>query len=121
MVITIRERPSSDLFKASLNVVASRPVYGTTYNSVLLNYIDQQFEFDYIEYQALEYQENQFSSNLTSVVVYYIYLVLGLDFDTFSPFGGHNFLKRRSRLLILHKMRVIPDGVHLIMTETGTG
>ncbi len=99
MVLNIRERPSSDFFKASLNVVASRPIYGTTYNSVILNYIDQQFEFEYIEYQPLEYQENQFSSNLTSVVVYYIYLILGLDFDTFSPYGGTPYFEKAEQIV----------------------
>jgi hypothetical protein len=99
MVLNIRERPSPDLFKASLNVVASRPIYGTTYNSVLLNYIDQQFDFEYIEFQAMDYQDNQFTSNLTSVIAYYVYLILGLDFDTFSAFGGTPYYQKAEEIV----------------------
>ncbi len=94
MVINIKDRPSTDQFKASLNIVASRPVYGSTYNSVLLNYIDEQFEFEYVEFQSLDFQENQYTSNLSSVMAYYVYLILGLDFDSFSPFGGTAFFEK---------------------------
>jgi len=99
MVINIRERPSTDLFKASLNIIASRPVYGTSYNSILLNYIDQKFDFEYVEFQALDYQENQFTSNLTSVIAYYIYIILGLDFDTFSQFGGTPYFSKAEQIV----------------------
>jgi hypothetical protein len=99
MVINIRERPSTDIFKASLNVVASRPVYGSSYNSVILNYIDQKFDFEYVEFQAMDYQENQFTSNLTSVLAYYVYLILGLDFDTFSPFGGTPYYAKAEEIV----------------------
>lgn len=99
MVLNIRERPSTDLFKASLNVVASRPIYGSSYNSVILNYIDQKFDFEYIEFQALDYQDNQFTSNLTSVFAYYIYLILGLDFDTFSQFGGGPYYEKAQEIV----------------------
>jgi hypothetical protein len=94
MVVNIRERPSADLFKATLNIVASRPVYGSTYNSVILNYVDEQFDFEYVEFQAMDYQENQFTSNLTSVMAYYVYLILGLDFDTFSAYGGTPYYEK---------------------------
>jgi hypothetical protein len=99
MVLNIQDRPSTDQFKATLNVVASRPVYGTTYNSVILNYIDEQFDFEYVEFDALIYQENQFTSNLTSVISYYIYLIIGLDFDTFSQFGGTPYFQTAEQIV----------------------
>jgi hypothetical protein len=99
MVLNIRERPSTDIFKASLNVIASRPIYGSSYNSIILNYIDQKFDFEYVEFQALDYQENQFTSNLTSVIAYYIYLILGLDFDTFSQFGGAPYYAKAEEIV----------------------
>jgi hypothetical protein len=99
MVITIRERPSTDLFKATLNIVASRPIYGSTYNSVILNYIDEKFDFEYVEFQAMDYQDNQFTSNLTSVLAYYVYLILGLDFDTFSPLGGSPYFAKAEEIV----------------------
>lgn len=99
MVITIKERPSVDLFKANINIVASRPVYGTTYNSTLLNYIDKDFDFEYVEFQSLDFQENQFDSNLTSVIAYYLYVILGLDFDSFSEFGGTLFYEKAQQIV----------------------
>ncbi len=99
MVITIKERPSVDLFKANINIVASRPVYGTTYNSTLLNYIDKDFDFEYVEFQSLDFQENQFDSNLTSVIAYYLYFILGLDFDSFSEHGGTIFYEKAQQVV----------------------
>jgi hypothetical protein len=99
MVINIRERPSTDLFVASLNIVASRPVYGSSYNSVILNYVDDKFDFEYVEYQAMDYQDNQFTSNLTSVLAYYVYLIMGLDFDSFSPFGGAPYYAKAEEIV----------------------
>lgn len=99
MVITIKERPSVDQFKATINVVATRPVYGTSYNSTLLNYIDKDFEFEYVEFQSLIFQENQFDSNLTSVIAYYLYIILGIDFDTFSEFGGTPFFEKAQQIV----------------------
>lgn len=94
MVITIKSRPSTNQFTAHLNVVASRPIYGSTYNSTLLNYIDEDFNFEYIEFQPMEYQDNQYMSNLTSLIAYYVYIILGLDFDSFSEFGGTPFFQK---------------------------
>ncbi|OQX75466.1 MAG: hypothetical protein B6D61_10355 [Bacteroidetes bacterium 4484_249] len=94
MVISVRNRPSTDRFEATLNIVASRPVFNTAYNSSLLNYIDKDFNFEYVEYQPMEYQENSYSSNLTSVVAFYLYMILGLDFDSFSPNGGTPFYEK---------------------------
>lgn len=94
MVITITGRPSTDLFTARLNVVASRPIYGSTYNSPLINYVDEDFSFEYIEFQPMEYQDNQYLSNLTSLIAYYVYIILGLDFDSFSQYGGTPFFEK---------------------------
>ncbi|MFC1734282.1 DUF4835 family protein, partial [candidate division KSB1 bacterium] len=88
MAINITERSSNDEFKATINLQLRRPVYNSSYNSVLFNYIDRDFQFTYIESQTLDFVENSFTSNLTSVIAYYVYIFLGLDFDTFSPNGG---------------------------------
>ncbi|MDP3463908.1 MAG: DUF4835 family protein [Bacteroidales bacterium] len=91
MVLTVRERISSDEFKGTLNIVLRRPVFKSSYNSVLLNYIDDNIQFRYIENQPLDYNDNSFTSNLTSILAYYCYIFLGLDFDSFSPMGGEPF------------------------------
>lgn len=99
MVITIQSRPSTNQFTARLNVVASRPIYGSTYNSTLLNYVDDDFAFEYIENQPLDYQDNQYMSNLSSVLAYYIYIILGLDFDSYSLYGGTPFYTKAEQIV----------------------
>ena len=91
MVININSRPSTDQFVATLNLVASRPIYKTAYNSTLLNYADNDFQFEFVEFQPMDFQENTYTSNLVSVISYYLYMILALDFDSFSPEGGTQF------------------------------
>jgi len=98
-LINITERVSADQFKATLNIVASRPVYKTAYNSSLFNYIDKSLEFEYVEFQPLEFVENNHMSNLTSVIAYYLYIILGIDFDTFSLFGGDPFFAKAEAIV----------------------
>jgi len=98
-MITITERVSSDEFKGKLNLVIRRPIYKTNYNSVLINYVDNDFDFKYIEYQPLDYDENTFTSNLTSVLAYYINIVLGYDGDSYSLFGGTPYFEKAQSIL----------------------
>jgi hypothetical protein len=88
MMITITERISSDQFKAKVNVVLQRPVYKTSYNTNLLNLVDKDFDFKYVEFEPLDYNDDAYTSNLTSMVAYYLYIMLGLDADSFSKSGG---------------------------------
>ncbi len=93
ILITVKERVSSDEFKGTINLVLRRPVYKSSYNSVLLNYVDESFQFRYIESQPLDYIENSYSSSLTSTVAFYLYYFLGMDFDSFSLYGGDPFFR----------------------------
>ena len=93
MVITVTNR-SSNVFNANLNLVLRRPVYNTNYNSVLFNYVDKDFQFEYLEYQPLDYSDNSFTSNLTSVLAFYSYVFLGMEFDSFSLQGGTPFYEK---------------------------
>ncbi len=88
IMITITERVSSDQFKAKVNVVLQRPVYKTSYNTNLLNLVDKDFDFKYVEFEPLEYNDDVYTSNLTSMVAYYLYVMLGLDADSFANSGG---------------------------------
>jgi hypothetical protein len=99
MVINIQDRPSADRFIGTLNIVASRPVYKTAYNSTLLNYVDKDFDFEYVEFQPMDFQENAYTSNLTSVIAYYLYMILGLDFDSFSEFGGTQYFEKAEQIV----------------------
>jgi len=99
MVINIQQRPSVDRFEGTISVVASRPVYKTAYTTTLFNYVDKDFDFDYVEFQPMEFQENSYNSNLTSVVAYYLYIILGLDFDSFSEYGGTPFFQKAEQVV----------------------
>ena len=88
LIITSFESTS---FEGSLQVQASRPVYGSIYDSPIYNYNDRQFSFDYSEFQPLVFNINTFDSNLVSVLAYHVYTVIGLDADTFSLNGGQEY------------------------------
>ncbi len=101
MNITIKERPSDDSFKAEIVVLARRPVYNSSYVTALLNFRDTQLDFNYVEFEQLEYTENTLENNLTATLVFYIYLILGLDFDSFSPLGGSAFFQQAMQIVTL--------------------
>lgn len=84
----------SNRFEATIQLQSSRPVFNTSYESPVFNYKDDQFNFEYIEFQPLVFNENAFSSNLVGVVAYYAYIMLGLDADTFQLEGGNEDFER---------------------------
>lgn len=89
MILTIEEaRASSNTYSASLQIISSRPVYNTDYSSPVLNIKDEDVDFDYFQNTQYTFNPNQFSNNLISVLAYYAYMVIGTDYDTFSPEGG---------------------------------
>jgi hypothetical protein len=87
-IITLNEQQNESDFKGTLQVQAQRPVYGSIYSSPTINTIDNDFEFSYKENEILDFSENMHSSNLTSMLAYWVYIVLGIDYDTFSLNGG---------------------------------
>lgn len=99
VLITIDERPSSDEFHATLNLVLRRPILNTSYNSVLLNYVDKDFDFKYVEYEPLDYSDGTFASNLTSTMAYYAYMFLGFYFDSYSLYGGTQFYEKAQAIV----------------------
>ncbi len=94
MIITITEAISTDDFRAQINLVLERPIYGTDYKSVVINLVDSDVRFRYTPYQPMEFVESSYTDNLTSILAYYAYLMLGLDFDTYSPEGGTQFYEK---------------------------
>jgi hypothetical protein len=101
MAITIMEEVSSDIYRARINLVLKRPIYGTSYNSTVFNYIDDDFQFEWQEGQPLEYSDGSFSSSLTSTIAYYIYIFLGLDFDTYQLNGGSPYYEKAQNIVNL--------------------
>ncbi len=99
ILITITEELSSDKFKAQTSIVSRRPVYGSDYNSTLLNFADKDFEFQYAEYQPLDYNENQFTNNLTSMLAFYAYMIIGADYDSFEQKGGDKYFQKAQTIV----------------------
>jgi hypothetical protein len=99
--------PTSDLnvYNASLTVQAARPVYNTSYLSPIINYQDENVGFKYVEFQQLEFNENRVSgsdgqaSNLTAVFAYYAYMILGFDYDSYSPRGGDVYFQKAQNIV----------------------
>lgn len=91
LLFNITDQVSADEFRGTLQIQARRPVYNTNYNTVMLNYMDNDISFRYIEFEPLEFDPNSHISNLTSILAYYAYLVLALDYDSFSSKGGTPF------------------------------
>lgn len=87
MFITINEA-SGNQFKATIQVGSSRTAYNSTYSSPILNYNDKDFNFEYTEFQLLNYNPNSFDSNLVSVISFYSLIIIGMDADTFKLDGG---------------------------------
>lgn len=81
----------NDRFKASIQVLSSRPVFNSTYSTPVYNFNDNDFDFQYLEYQNLNYSPTQYQSNLVSVLAFHVYMILGLDADTFRMNGGDEY------------------------------
>lgn len=98
-VLIIDEYTAPDYFKGSLQIQATRPVFGSSYNTVLLNLKDDKIEFKYNNFQAIEYNDNTFTSNLSSIFAFYTYIILGLDYDSFGENGGSIYFARAQQVV----------------------
>ncbi|WP_455638710.1 type IX secretion system protein PorD [Parabacteroides sp.] len=108
--IIINEMPSDNSFKSEIQIQARRPVYNSTYTTTLLNFRDTQLDFDYTEYEPLEFTENTLNSNLIGTLVFYIYTIIGLDFDSFSPKGGTAFYQQAQQIVNLAQAQASWNG-----------
>ncbi|PQJ82926.1 DUF4835 domain-containing protein [Polaribacter glomeratus] len=97
IIVTARE---DNTFTATLQVQSSRPVYGSSYGTPVLNLKDNDFTFKYNEFDPLIYNKNAFESNLISTIVFYAYTIIGVDADTFSEFGGETELKEAQNVML---------------------
>ena len=90
MLIDVKSR-EGDYFSADINMALRRPVYKSNYNTPMFNYVDHKFYFEYTDGQTLDFNPNTYISNITSTIGFYVYLFLGMEFDSFSPNGGDPF------------------------------
>lgn len=99
-VLNIENTSEPNIYKGQLLVQSARPVFGSTYQSALINYQDGDLLFKYIEYQPVEFNENRvggsdpYSANLTAIFAFYSNLILGLHYDSFSPKGGEKYFQK---------------------------
>ena len=91
LLFNIQEQLSADEFRGTLQIQSRRTIFNTNYNTVMFNYMDNDLQFRYIEFQPLEFDPRSHLSNLTSILAYYANIILGLDYDSFSFEGGTPF------------------------------
>lgn len=92
-MINLTNQISADEFSGTMSIQASRPIYNTNYNSVLLNFQDNNIQFKYIEQEVLEFNPTTHSSNLSALLSFYANVILGLDYDSYSLEGGTDFFQ----------------------------
>ena len=104
-LLMITEAQAGNIYKAKLTVQAARPVYNTNYECPLINFIDENVTFKYVEYQSIEFNENRVSGsdpvigNLPAILAYYVYVIIGLDFDSFSLRGGDPYFQKAMNIV----------------------
>ena len=85
---------SSNLFTCKATIQANRPVYNSTYTSTIYNNTDNDFNFNYAQFDQLQFNEENVDNQLTALVAYYAYLIIGINLDTFAPMGGEEVLQQ---------------------------
>jgi len=105
----IVESYESDLFSASIQVSSSRPVFNSTYVSPLYNFNDRDFTFRYVEFQNLNFSKTQFQSNLISVLAFHVYIILGLDAETFESQSGQSYFEQ-ARTIVAFSQQTNSNG-----------
>lgn len=100
LFFTIKEY-TDDILKGDLQIQSTRPVYNSAYTTTLLNFKDNKIEFTYREHEPLVFSETTMESNLTAILNFYAYLILAMDFDSFSPHGGDPYYERLETIVQL--------------------
>ena len=91
LLITINEVPQVGVYNASVQIQVVRPIYGTNYESLIFNFADRNWTFEYIESQPLEFNRFTFLNNISSLLAFYAHIALGIDYDSFANRGGSEF------------------------------
>jgi len=107
--ITLEQRPSTDIFIGTLQVQSRRPTFKSSHYSTVFNWDDKDFQFQFQQFTQLDFNINNFQSNLTSVLAYYAYVILAIDYDTFSPLGGTPYWQK-AQLTVLNAQNAAEPG-----------
>jgi hypothetical protein len=98
MMINIQEQ-AGDEFSGSIQIQSRRPVFNSSYNTPVFTYKDDNLRFQYVEFEPLEFTLNEHKSNLTSVLAYYAYIILGFDYDSLSSMGGSSYFQNAETIV----------------------
>ncbi len=99
-LLNIDQELGNNVYKGKLTVQAARPVFSTTYDSPIMNFLDDNVSFRYVEFQPIEFNENRvqgndpLAANITAILAYYVNLILGFDYDSFSLRGGDSYFQK---------------------------
>lgn len=105
MINLTGKTPDDDVYYGTLNIQATRPVYNTGYTSPLVNFLDKDLIFKYTQFNPIQFDDNRvagndpMSANLTAVVAYYAYIILGLDYDSYAFRGGEDYFKKAQNIV----------------------
>ena len=101
IIINLKKMNSQSSFLADIMIQSSRPIFGSDYSSPVFTYVDQDVPISYQQGQPIYFVENNFTNNLTSVMAFYVYLVLGFDYDSFEKMGGTPYFDKANEVVIM--------------------
>ena len=99
VIINLSKEVGANGYTGSITIKSTRPIYRASYNSPILNIVDNDFSFEYIENQTLEFNEHNHTSNLISTLAFYAYVIIGMDNDTYSPLGGEAYFQKANKVI----------------------
>ncbi len=99
ILINITNELSSESFEAKATIRSSRPVFKSSYSTGLLYHVDNEWVFKYSEFDPLEFNENMYTSGLTSMLAFYAYIIIGMDYDSFSSKGGNPYFSKAQNIV----------------------
>ena len=99
LLFNLTDIKGSDEYLGTLQIQARRPVFNSSYNTVIFNYIDNDLDFRYMEFQPLEFSETSYLSGLTSILAYYAYIILGINFDSFGLQAGTEMFQQAEKIV----------------------
>lgn len=99
VIINLNSQAGTNGYKGTITIKSTRPIYRTSYNSSILNLVDSDIRFDYVENEVLEFNEHNHTSNLISILSFYAYVIIGMDYDTFSPLSGEPYFLKAQKIL----------------------
>ncbi len=99
ILITLSERISADEFRGSIQVQSSRTIYNTSYKSPVFKHVDQDFRIQYVQYEPIEFNINTHQSNFASILAYYAYIMIGMDYDTYGLNAGNEYFSKAQKIV----------------------